>query len=590
MKKITICTLMASLLALSGCAKSQNTETATAAGQNDYPEINVVAWSDFHSAIYEDKRTETEAWGGLPVWMAAVQEAKGNGLSLLIDSGDMFQGAMPFNEAKGMGMVELMNTIGLDAATFGNHEFDYGAGKKYPDSPRGALREAVEASQFQWVNANIVTTADNRDPWPPQNLKPYTILQKGPYKIALIGLDTTETPIATIAAHVEGIQFNNAAQTLTEYIPKIVEENPDFIIVMAHLTGTPGNLTKKDSVSLTDAPFDGEIAEILALPDDIKKHIGLIVAGHSHKSFIVYEGDLPIIENFNNGREITTLKLAGDDKGLHVVPGSIQKHFLAHKPLEVGCGEELPPLEPVEVNGKMLTPSAKGREIISKYEKNMTHDRCEIVGCFDDAMIRNYDGEDALGNMITDALKTHYPQAEIAVQNAGGLRIDMPKGKVYRETLNTLMPFDNYLFLVDMPAGDIKQLLKVSSTLKHGATYVSGIHYQIEQGCTNPEDINGDGTVEPWENNCLCEEILINGKPLESNRTYKVAVSDFMFNGGDDHAAAFSHSSILEKGPVMKSIILDYVKGANACFTSNGLMNPNAPRIKFGSCQGKFAK
>ena len=589
MKKLALLSIIASVIAISGCAKSQNTEVSSAAGQQDYPEIKVVAWSDFHSAIYEDKRSETEARGGLPVWMAAVEQAKGDGLSLLIDSGDMFQGAMPFNEAKGMGMIEMMNTVGIDVATFGNHEFDYGAGKKYPDSPRGALREAVEASQFPWVNANIATTADNKDPWPPQNLYPYVILNKGPYKIAFIGLDTTETPIATIAAHVEGIEFKNPAQTLMEYIPKIVAENPDFIIVQAHLTGLPDPLPP-DGATVTDVKFDGEIAEILALPEDIKKHIGLIIAGHSHKSFIAHEGDLTIIENFNNGREFTTLTLAGDANGLHIVPGSIQKKELTHKPIEVGCGEELPPLEPIDVSGTMITPSAKGREIVQKYEKNMTNDRCEIVGCFDDPMIKNYDGEDPTGNLITDAMRTYYKQADIAVQNAGGLRIDMPKGHVYRETLNTLMPFDNYLLLVDMPAQDIKRLLKVSSTLKHGATKVAGVVYQIEQGCQNPEDINGDGKIDSWENNCLCEEIVINGKPLESNRTYKVAVSDFMFNGGDSHAGVFEHSTLIEKGPVIKSIFLDYVKNANACFTRDGLVKSDAPRIKFGSCNGKFAK
>jgi hypothetical protein len=63
-----------------------------------------------------------------------------------------------------------------------------------------------------------------------------------------------------------------------------------------------------------------------------------------------------------------------------------------------------------------------------------------------------------------------------------------------------------------------------------------------------------------------------------------------MFKGGDSHAGVFEHSTVIEEGPVIKSVILDYVKQANACFTHNGLVNADSPRIKFGSCQGKFAK
>ena len=317
----------------------------------------------------------------LPVFMAAVEKLRGDGLSLVLDAGDMFQGAMPFNEAKGLGMIEMMNTLNIDAATFGNHEFDYGFGAKYPDSARGALREAVEASKFPWVNANVSSKVENDDSWSFDNLSPYVILQKGPYRIAVVGVLAIETPIATIAANVEGLEFNPVAATLTEVIPKVVAEKPDFIIVEAHVTGTPEPLPEDSSIPMTNANLTEEVAEIAALPEDIRKHIGLLLVGHSHKSFIVFEGDLTIVENLSSGREITTMTLVGDDKGLHLDRSSIKKHKLKHEPLDAACGETPKPLVEMQVGDLTLTPSAAGREIVTKYEGLMTNNRCEVVGC-----------------------------------------------------------------------------------------------------------------------------------------------------------------------------------------------------------------
>ena len=141
-----------------------------------------------------------------------------------------------------------------------------------------------------------------------------------------------------------------------------------------------------------------------------------------------------------------------------------------------------------------------------------------------------------------------------------------------------------------MTGEDVLRALKVSSTGKHGATKVSGVHYAFEPNCSNPQDINGDGTVEPWENNCLCDGVTVNGKPLNVKSHYKVAVSDFMFKGGDSHAGVFEHSSVINEGPIMKNAILDYVKNQNACFTAEGLSPKDAPRIEAKSCGGKFSK
>lgn len=583
--------IISMIMVISGCAGSHQSSVKTAASEPTYPSVRLLSWSDFHSSMYEYATKEDGAvLGGLPVFMAAVEDAKSDGLNLLIDGGDMFQGAMPFNESKGLGMIEMMNALGIDVSTYGNHEFDYGGGKKYPNSARGALQEAVEASEFSWVNANVVSTSENTtDVWPYAGVKPYTIIEKGPYRIAVVGLLTVETPIATTAAHVSGLEFQSAAETLRRVIPEVVSQHPDMIIVNAHISGTPAVEFEPGAV-LNDVSFSGEIGEILALPEEILSEVDLLLTGHSHLSFIAFEKGLPVIQSLSAGREITMMTLEGDKSGLHVVPESIKKYVLKHKPLDVGCGEQRSAPAPIDVGGKVLTPSQAGVDIMTKYENLMTENRCEVVTCLDEMMPRIQVGESAIGNLVSDALRAHYPGTDIAVQNAGGLRIDMPKGDIYRETLSSLMPFDNYLHLVELSGADVARLLKVSSTLKHGTTQVSGVQYKVEANCRNPEDINGDGTVEDWENNCLCDEVLVNGKPLDVTGQYKAAISDFMLNGGDDHAGCFNSAKLIEKGPVIKSIILDYVKRHEGCFRRTELQKAESPRITLGSCGGKYFK
>ena len=244
-----VSTFVVSFCLWTGCASApvdRGAQNATETLAHGAP-VRILSWSDFHSSIYETPTKDGAALGGLPVFMAAVEHIRGDGLSLLVDGGDMFQGAMPFNEAKGMGMIDVMNALHIDVATIGNHEFDYGAGATHPDDPRGALIEAIASSTFPWVNANIATTDPERYPWPPQNLSPYTIIEKGPYRIAVIGVVSIETPIATIASHVEGLEFRSAAESIRNILPEVLEQKPDFVIVDAHVDGTPDPLPEQGS-------------------------------------------------------------------------------------------------------------------------------------------------------------------------------------------------------------------------------------------------------------------------------------------------------------------------------------------------------
>lgn len=561
------------------CLDHKTEETAT---------VKLVIWNDFHASLYEmpDKDDPQKALGGLPIFMAAVKAAKGDGLSLLIDAGDMFQGSMPINASRGLAQIEIFNDLGLDISTLGNHEFDYGPSLNAPTDNRSSLSEAIDQSQFTWVNANVVANSDDVA-WPPSKLKPYAIIQKGPYRIAFIGLLTQETVVATLAENVEGLSFNPVAETLQRILPEVSAQNPDFTIVIGHLTGESKTPIAFGKVA-KDVVFDGEIGEVLALPKDIKDQIDLFVTGHSHLSFLAYDGDLLVLQSQSNGRELTTMELEFADGKLQIMPESIAKELLIHEIRDTGCSSEPYSLAPLDVGGKILTPDAHALELISKYENAMDEKRCDIMGCIDDFLYRSRQEENPAGNLVADALLDHFPTADVALQNPGGLRTDLAIGPFYRENLNALMPFDNELYLTEMPGSELASALQVGASLKHGLIQVAGASYSFEPNCKNPEDLNHDGQIEDWENNCLCGDIQIAGKALDKDKIYRVVITNFMLNGGDSLGGLFKDTKIIEKGPVVKKVLQSYVQKQKGCISLKQLIQPEAPRMAPKACKVYF--
>jgi len=211
-----------------------------------------------------------------------------------------------------------------------------------------------------------------------------------------------------------------------------------------------------------------------------------------------------------------------------------------------------------------------------------------VMGCAETALRRSRRGECPLGNLVTNAMMAYFPQADAVMQNSGGLRADLPAGPIYRENMNSLMPFDNRFLLIEIAGKDLAQVLKISSASRHGVIQVAGITYQYEAGCTRPEDLNRDGQIEAWENNCLCNNVTVRGEPLEADKTYHIGLSDFMYYGGDSLKGLFDQTKLLHTGPIIKSLIQDYIEGHETCFSESGLVDQDRPRIRIAACSDGF--
>jgi 5'-nucleotidase len=543
--------------------------------------LHIAALNDFHGALYETKarKQEGRAYGGLPWLHAAIKALRDDHPDLVVlDGGDIFQGSWPVNASNGMGSIEAYNLLDIDVAVVGNHEFDYG-GIEGGHPLRGALEHAATKANFTWLSANV-KHEDGRH-WTPEGIAPWTVIERSGVRIGVIGLTTTDTPQTTLTKNVADLRFHDVVETVRNTLPLLEEANVDVVAAVGHLTGSCKTSGYAEAPG-SDCVPDGEIGRLLSeLPVGT---LDLLVAGHAHTTFANRFGDTFVMENRSKGHMIGRLDLVVGPEGVDADASVIHPPwFLIHDAVDPGCEDTPFPTDSIDVGGRLLAPSAEAIALISRLEQS-AGSLCDEVGCAAKSLTRDRQRESDVGNVVADAMLAVFPDADIAIQNSGGLRSDVPEGTLRREHLHAVMPFENRLLLVELTAKQLDRLFAIGSSGAHGILQVAGATYRFDAESKEGTDIDGDGVVAEWEQRRLCE-LLVDGHPLDDARTYKVVTTDFLFEGGDHLGPAFDGTTILSQGPLLRAAINEYVSAHEGCLGEHGpVVAPQAPRIATDGC------
>ena len=150
-------------------------------------------------------------------------------------------------------------------------------------------------------------------------------------------------------------------------------------------------------------------------------------------------------------------------------------------------------------------------------------------------------GETNLGHLITDALlwKTN---AEVALQNGGGIRASISEGEIsYRDVL-TVLPFGNTAYTVKLKGSDLKKVADYAATIPDGQgskLHVAGMTFKVEDGkATN---------------------IKVNGVPLVMDKTYSVVTNNYMASGGDGYEMLAGKNGY-DTGFVVADVVAEYLE------------------------------
>lgn len=542
-------------------------------------QITIAAINDFHGSLDEKPVQDhpDRARGGLPVLAGAIDQMRADDPELvLLDGGDEFQGDWAVNFSEGAGSVKAFDLLKVDATAVGNHDFDYGDGPTGSNPLTGALETAfLQAPRF--VSANIAK-ADGT-PWAPEGLRGWRMIECGNVKIGVIGLSTMETPQTTLAKNVEGLVFLDPVETIKRVVPEVKAAGADVIVVVGHLTG------KCEPKGYYELPAegcvpDGEIGRLLTeLPEGT---IDVLVTGHAHTLLASRIGKTFVVQNRNAGAAIGQIDLMVGPDGVVTDASVVHAPWaIEHAKIDPGCDPGEYNLAPLDVGGRMVTPSAAGLALAREIEAKAP-DLCEKVACATDGLYRNKTGESALGDVVADAMIAAFPRADAAITNSGGLRGDIPAGAVRRETVQGVMPFENKTILVEMTGKQVRELLRIGASGAHGVLQVSGVGYTFDPTVMTGTDRDADGKIADWERDRLCGGAVA-GAPIVDDKVYRVVTTDFLYGGGDGVGPAFAGTKIVSDGPLVREAILTWMQAQTTCLTSP--VDAAHARVAAGACK-----
>ena len=463
-----------------------------------YADENVVTITIVHT---NDTHSRVDSGIGFAKVAAKIKELKAeNPNVLVIDAGDTLHGQPFATISKGESIIKVMNAVGYDVMTPGNHDFNYGQGR---------LLELAKYAEFPIISANVIKQDGTT------LLEPYVIKEVGGLKIGIFGLSTPETAYKTNPKNVEGLTFENPVEVAKKMVEELKAKDVDAIIALVHLG------------------IDKESVDTSYLLRDNVEGIDLIIDGHSHSKLETID---------NEGKDVKIVSTGEYNNNLGIVNLTFQNGELKAVEPSVFTTEEAAELEAdPEVSAIIEEVKEKNKEITSV-----------VVGKTDVVLdgVREHvrAGETNLSNLITDAMLAA-SGADMAITNGGGIRASIDVGDITMEEIITVLPFGNYVVVKEYTGAQIL------AALEHGTKNYpepAGGFAQVA-GVTFTLDLNEEAGKR-------VKDVKIGNEPLDLDKTYKVATNDFMAAGGDDYTM-LKEGKLVTELAALDEILIEYIKG-----------------------------
>lgn len=373
-------------------------------------EIIIFSTNDIHAKI--DDFAKVSAY--------VKAERTKNPNTLLINAGDMFSGNPVVDQYsdRGYPIIDIMNEVGYDLTTMGNHEFDY---------DREFLAKRMTQSNFKWVVANLKVSPEGIIPQP----DPYVILTVDGVTLSFLGLVEISKSTMIPSTHpdrVKGITFTDPIEEALNY--RGLRLRSDVFIALAHL----------------GVSTDVKLAE--KMPE-----LDLIIGGHSHTKI-----DTSMVVN-----------------GVLITQADSWLRYIGKTTLVVKGGKVLSKKNELIPVKELVEVDTVVQQMVDHYKA--ASGLSEVLG----ENLSAINSKEQLGNLMTDAI-TYIHKVDIAFQNSGGVRINrLPKGDITKASIYELDPFGNEVIVYDMTAAQIRELVYDASKTHGGKAdlFVSGITYAI---------------------------------------------------------------------------------------------------------------
>ena len=450
-------------------------------------------------------RDDMEHIGGIAHLATLIDEFRETEANVfLFDAGDIFTGALA-KLTRGEVSFELMNTMGYDAMTIGNHEFEYGWQE---------LARQKSRVPFPVLGANLFYKDTDI-----QFAQPYSIIERDGIRVGVIGVLGQDAATALNPPNIAGLEVRAPKTVVPEYV-KLLRPDVDLIVLLTHQGKTAPMQTDDEAHPEIKRDIDADI-DLAGVIDGIDVLFGGHADAGTEKPVVQPETGTLIMQTYGQGFHLGYLQLQVDLE---------KDEVLAYE------GRLVP------VDSDRLEPHARIAEKLARYRSRHSG-IYEVVGHAAERLSRRYNEESDLGNLFADIRRAE-AGAQIGVSLSGAIRRDIQAGPVTVVELLDAYPFIDDIITVRLSGARILKVLEHSLSLQRGMMQVSGMTVCYDLG--RPI---GSRVLEVW----------VGGEALRKDATYTVATGSFLLNGGDMYTD-FLNSEVIAVGRDFGQALVDYFK------------------------------
>ncbi len=387
--------ITALVLGIAGCAK-----------KSDPVPVTILHWNDLHSQNTPRRWIEdddTLMVGGMANLAGMISHYRDsiNHPVVVLNAGDEFQGTPISAVTKGHSQITLVNAIGVDAFTVGNHEFDYTA---------ESLVEGMKKAEFPVLLANV------KDLEGRLLFEPYTIIERNGIKIGVIGVVLDELKSVTTHTATKFVQVEPAIETVKKYLAELTPQT-DIQICLSHMG------VQNDSV--------------LAMA--VGKDLELIIGGHTHTRL-----EEPWVVN-----GVPILQAGG--KGSHLGIATLQIDTLANDLVDLDARIE-------QVVEGRYPQHPEVAALVDSFEALVAEEMDVVVATLDDPWIRKRGEESNVGRFVAGCIRWA-SDADVGVVNTSGLRANVDEGPLTVREVFQVCPFGNDVVRFTMTGRELREWL-----------------------------------------------------------------------------------------------------------------------------------
>lgn len=447
----------------------------------------------------------------------------------LVSCGDFVQGGVYGSISKGEAIVKIMNHVGYDVVTLGNHEFDY-------EIPQ--LKSLVNSLDAKVVSSNFIKKSDNKPVF-----KSYTMKTYGKTKIAFVGITTPETFTKSTPAYFQDSNGkfiydfcgDATGKALYQRVQKVVnaarKKGADYVVALSHL-GTESVTERWSAQNLVkntygiDVVLDGHshsTVESLKVKNKKGKSIAISSTGTKFANV----GELVITKN---GKITTNLISLGEDEQTKEYVEGIKDEY--NKLLDEVIGK---------TDVDLTTLDAKGQRAVRNAETN-------------------------LGDFCADAFR-YAMGADIGLMNGGGIRANVATGNLTYNDMIAVFPWSNYGCVIEATGQQIKDALELGAKNypeeSGGFLQVSGLKYTIDASIPSSVITNADtGMFEKVNGKYRVTDIQVWNaeksayEPIDLKKTYTVAGTNYTLRNNGDGYTMFDGCTVVKDNTMVDNDVL----------------------------------